>query len=462
MSGRILRTELHRSVAPLTVVLGLFLGIGVPLLFRDGVELAQWNQLAGYQRGVLEYLCPLALGAGAWQGRRDHRSNMIELLTTTPRPGWQRVLPSAAALAIALLIGYLAVFLTQVGGVDSSYLHFGWIPTVLVGVVALLAAGLLGQGIGRAAPSVLTAPLLVIAPLFGLAATRGLLELAPDVTGWSFVEATKLLVPNVPGGGRTFDDVAGSVHLGQAIWFAALAATGLALAAAATRRARLGALLPLGLGLVVALPILPQGMAAVYVHDQASTEQICTPDLPRVCVTRAHAAALDGLTGPGREALRLLATLPDPPTSVAEDWHDPSYQAPVKPQPLGVLLIHFSTYLDLDARSRVKRDKDELLGQLLEGAGTTPCAVGLSDMSQEEQTFSRKEKTARLLAARVLSPALPPVKPPYSMEDVSNNAWALLQTLPVEERQRRGAALRAAALSCRGDLMDILTTGGTR
>ena len=42
-------------------------------------------------------------------------------------------------------------------------------------------------------------------------------ELAPDTTGWSFVEATKLLVPNVPNSNKTFDDVAKLVdgHVGD-------------------------------------------------------------------------------------------------------------------------------------------------------------------------------------------------------------------------------------------------------
>lgn len=463
MNGRVLRIELLRSVAPWTAALALLVGPAALLL--TGYETAQWTSVGSGPQAILEYLCPIALGAGAWQGRREHRTKMDELLATTPRPGWQRVLPPSAALAIALLLGYLAVLVIAVVGVvgNASYQHLGWVPTVLVGMIALLAAGLLGQGIGRLVPSVLTAPVLVIGSLTGLAAARGVFELADDVTGWSFAEATKLLVPNVPRPYDHFVTVAGLVNLGQAIWFVALAATGFAWTFAATRRARWRAVLPTVLSLVVVLPIMPQGEAAVFSHDAAATEQVCTPDLPRVCVTRVHAAALADLTAPGREALKLLATLPDPPTSVAEDWHDPysNSQAPVKPQPPGVLLIHLAIS-DLDARSRVTVGKEELLAQFLEGAGTTGCARIHNNPTQQELQAYRRENLARALAAQLLSPTPPRVEPGYAGDENYQQAWQVVKALPREEQRRRVGALRTAALSCHGDLMTILTTGGTR
>ena len=66
--------------------------------------------LALWQRGGLFLVWPLSMGAGAWLGLRDRRSRMRELLATTARPGWQRAIPTAGALSIALALGYVVTF----------------------------------------------------------------------------------------------------------------------------------------------------------------------------------------------------------------------------------------------------------------------------------------------------------------------------------------------------------------
>ncbi|WP_159025001.1 hypothetical protein [Streptomyces sp. CB01373] len=88
-----------------------------------------------------------------------------------------------------------------------------------------------------------------------------------------------------------------SVHLRQALWFLGMAATGFALLAAATPRARLLALTLVLAGAVGALLVLPSDPGRTYVVDEAAAAMLC--DGP-VCVTRAHRARIDDLAGPGR------------------------------------------------------------------------------------------------------------------------------------------------------------------
>ena len=96
MNGRVLRIELRRSVAPwagivvLTTALAFLYLVSTAWWRGTTAWTAQWTSLALWTRALLFYLWPLAVGLGALQGLRDHRSTMPELLTTTPRPAWHR------------------------------------------------------------------------------------------------------------------------------------------------------------------------------------------------------------------------------------------------------------------------------------------------------------------------------------------------------------------------------------
>jgi hypothetical protein len=111
---RILGIELRRSAALGTALMLLVLGV-VLLFFAEGIDFATgWMQLAMTQRLYLALLWPLALAAGAWQARREHRSNVADLFTSTPRPRAHRTVPTLGAMAVAVVGGYLAMGL--VGG----------------------------------------------------------------------------------------------------------------------------------------------------------------------------------------------------------------------------------------------------------------------------------------------------------------------------------------------------------
>ena len=90
--SRILRIELRRSAALGTALILLVAGV-VLLFFAEGIWFATgWMQLAMTQRLYLAVLWPLALAAGAWQARREPRSNVAELFASTPRPRSHRSL----------------------------------------------------------------------------------------------------------------------------------------------------------------------------------------------------------------------------------------------------------------------------------------------------------------------------------------------------------------------------------
>ncbi|MDI5943999.1 hypothetical protein QLR68_38895, partial [Micromonospora sp. DH15] len=109
-----------------------------------------------------------------------------------------------------------------------------------------------------------------------------------------------------------FKTIPSSVSLLQALWLAALAATGLLLLGAVGRRAVALAVLPAVVGAAVAVPLLPTGgYSGSAVLDPAAVELVCDDDGPQVCVTRAHAALLPRVVGPARETLALIdAKLP--------------------------------------------------------------------------------------------------------------------------------------------------------
>jgi hypothetical protein len=165
---RVLRIELKRSVAPWAGAVVLTAALVFLYLVGAGwgttAWTAQWTSMALWTRSLLFYLWPLAVGLGALQGLRDHRSKMYELLTSTPRPARHRAAALAGTTAITLASAF--ALLVLVGGVqvltNTEYTHVGWLPVSLVGALALVAGAVLGMGAGRALPSVLTPPALAM------------------------------------------------------------------------------------------------------------------------------------------------------------------------------------------------------------------------------------------------------------------------------------------------------------
>lgn len=461
MGSRILGIELRRSVA-LWVTL-LIAAVGVFVLFASSPPYGSWMELAIVQRDIMQLTWPLALGAGAWQGIRERRSRVEELLTTTARPRRWRVLPVAAAMAIAAVAAYLVMFAGGAGHLDrvQGYFSYGTIPLIALGALAMVAAAWLGLAVGALLPSPLTPPALVVVGVVGL-------SLVPQALVAQPYPGTFLLLPFLQGprdGGYEVQMLSARANLSQALWLAAVAATGLALFAAGRPRARLAAVVPVLMGVAIAVPVMPRQLAGAWVEDGRATGVVCTADEPKVCVSRVQAHLLDTLRGPAREALTILAAkLPQAPTRV--EVRNVVNGMPDAPQPADLVLVFFGPFEYVADYA-----SDGLLETLLNGAGVRPCVDQLGSDPTRPTDVPPPEPKPRYAAARHAvsqwlldrSPKPVPKAGSGDPETLEIEALAVLRALPASEQQARIVAFRAAELTCaEGDRLNLLTGGGPR
>jgi hypothetical protein len=264
MTGRILRTELRRSSALRSAVVVTTLGVLV--LYTSNPPQEDWIGLAIAQRDILQVFWPLALGVGAWQAVQCRRVHAGEIITVTPRPRWQRVLPTAMATGLAAAAAYIGMFASSVGHLRdiNGHVTIDVLPPIAVGALSMLAAGWLGLAIGTLLPSMLTPPVSAVTATAGVAILPWLLSGQGERPG------SMLLLPylQVPRSGTLeLTTVSGQVSLAQALWFAALAVTGFAVLAATNWRARVAALLPAIIGAALTLALLPPRFDDAYVPD---------------------------------------------------------------------------------------------------------------------------------------------------------------------------------------------------
>ncbi|MEU5343348.1 MULTISPECIES: hypothetical protein [unclassified Streptomyces] len=464
MNGRVLRIELRRSVAPwagvvvLAPALAFLYVLGGAWWNGTTAWTAQWTPLAMWTRSLLFYLWPLAIGLGALQGLRDHRSKMSELLTSTPRPARHRAATLAGATAITLASAF--ALLVLVGGVQviahTEYTHLGWLPISLVGVLFLVAGAVLGMGAARALPFPLTPPALAMGAFVFTALMHMSLGRTETDTGDGLTSTepnrVSLLSPTVEEVREAFVTLSASVHVGQTLWLLGMATTGFALLVAATPRARLTALTPVLAGAAIALLVLPADPRRMYVVDEAAAEMVC--DGP-VCVTRTQQARLADLAGPGKEALRLLhgALGDQAPVSVREN-------AAVLPWGSTPQWSRKTVLLDFDD-DIVAAAKGEELTRALIAKGMVPgCTpVGWSG-------FGGDEYAQTVAVAWVLGDLKTLGGTPASMrgevEAETRPVWKELKALPRAGQLSRIEAMRAAALSCEGDPFEVLSGGASR
>ena len=460
MSRRILRIELRRSTAIWSAL--LLAATGAFLLRALNPPYGSWMEVAVVQRDMMQLTWPLALAAGAWQAYRERRSRIEELVATTPRPRWRRVQPIAAAMALAVAVGYLlmlaggAINIVDVGG----YVSPGAVPIIAIGVLAMVAAVWLGLAIGTLLPLPLTAPLLVVVGFAGLA-----------VLPQMFVENNRepgaaLLLPFLPGSRPAvfeFKILSAGANLSQLVWLAAIAATGFALFAATKARTRMAAITPAIVGAAIAIPALPAQLADAWVPDQRAAALICT-EPPQVCVPRVFRASLDDLREPGRRALAILAVkLPNAPTRVVAilpaapgTFGRPSEAPPADMLPAPVVggIGTPGSGIDMPA-------SEGLLWALLDGAGTLPCP----DLGGTPEDPNESYNLARRAAAAWLIGQVPPEEQQLpggqaksSGEGTVTQVLDALHALPAEEQQSRVAAFREAERTCAaGDRLEILT-----
>ncbi|WP_328341964.1 hypothetical protein [Micromonospora sp. NBC_00421] len=310
---RILAVELRRSAALGAALITVVVGVGA-LYAATGRWSSGWMALALAVREYLLLLWPLALAAGAWQGRREHRARVGELFATTARPRAARMLPVLGAMALTLAVAYLLVTAAGVAWIitTASYVPLlNFVVVTGVGALSLIAAAWLGLGLGRLLPALVTAPALGVG---------GVLLVFFATIGPSDRVAAVISPAHGSGPFHDYQTIDNRVSGALAISMIALAVTGLLLFVAGGWRARLTAVLPVLLGFVVALVVVPRDRDVLnWPVDPVARELVCTDDTPRVCVSRVHANVLDTVTPLAREGLTALAKLPDAPTAVHED-----------------------------------------------------------------------------------------------------------------------------------------------
>ncbi|WP_157620813.1 hypothetical protein [Saccharothrix sp. NRRL B-16348] len=447
---RILGIELRRTTA---LVLGALVAVVmVGLLYWGPSTKAstawtrQWTTLAEWVRFMLALSWPLTLGAGAVQGLRDRRSGVEELFGSTPRPRAQRVGWTLGALAVGLVAAYAVVFVVGAVQVASAtdYFHWGWLPSALVGALALVGVGWVGMGLGRLLPSPLTPPVLAVAAFAVTSSGFG----GPGAgLPWAG------LLPSLPSPTSVFTAVDGAVNAVQAVWFAGVALTGFLLVALLRRR-WLG-VLPVLVAAAVAVPLLPATAEEAVTPDPVAAELVCAE---RLCLTRAHEHERAALTVPAREVLRLLAKLPSPPTSVREVASAQRGEQDMRlPEPTDAV------WVDLDEFTYFRRTPPtpaQVATYWLAGAGTRTCYG-----NHIPRTLTR-EVAARTVMTAWLTGRLEPL-PVYrewlgqETDALAAEAWAHLRTLPETVQGARVQAAREVQAACSGDALTTLTGGTT-
>lgn len=455
MTGRVFWIEVRRSAARWAALVSL------PLVIFASSDLGRGSGvLAAGHRQALVLFVPLALGVGAWQARRDRRSNMEELLTTTPRPAWHRRLVTAGALTSGAIVGawFVYALLTGYIGLTGGFVSPSGARLFGVSILYLVAAVLTGLAVGRLVPWALTPPLLTLGGFVLMILPEALL---PVDSATNSLPGRRLLIPTEVGGVGRFETLTAAALSAQAIWAAGLVTAALLLAVA-TRNVRIAAVLPVAASLVVVLPLLPAHARDAVVLDASATAMVCTDDAPVVCVTAVSRPALAGLREPARRALGILREkLPQAPTSVSEAVFDARANRFLSPGQASVLYAEVPT---LTRTGRIAVPEDDLVFGLLIGAGTRPCPF-VSALSPQERV---RYDTARVVAALWLlgeTPQSVPRDPTWWWwlpgEASVAAAYARLLALPADDQVSRVAGLRAAELVCSpGDRLDALVGDG--
>ncbi|MDX3798849.1 hypothetical protein [Streptomyces sp. AK04-3B] len=461
MNVRVLRTELKRSSAPWAGVVALATGSALLYLISEpwsGTTTAWTGQLTSmalWTRTLLFYLWPLAIGLGALQGLRDHRSKISDLLTSTPRPAWHRAATLAGTTAGALVAAFVSLIL--VGAVQvftrTEYTHLGWLPISLVGVLALVAGSVLGMGAARALPSVLTPPALAMGA-FVFTAVLARAETA-TMPGAPAAEPNRLVLlsPAVERVPNAFVTLSASVHLGQTIWMLGIASTGFALLVAAALRTRLLALAPVLAGVTLALLVLPSDPRRMFVLDQAAARPVCDGS---VCVSSTQQARLAGLAGPAKEALRLLhgalgARAPETVrenTALLPDGSTPRWSRTT-------VLFHFDDDMFAAAKG------DEVTKALIAQGMVPGCSpAGWSTFGSDQ--FAQTVAVGWVLGELEPLPGTGSAALNRHVVDRVRPVWEELMALPRAQQLARINAMRAIALSCEGDAFEALKGGPSR
>ncbi|MEU8209145.1 hypothetical protein AB0B85_08080 [Micromonospora sp. NPDC049044] len=429
----VLGIELRRSAAAGAALLAL--AVGVAALYTAPGRWSQgWMSLTLTVKEYMILLWPIALAAGAWQGRREHRAKVGELFATTPRSRASRMLPVLVAMGASVGLAFLLV--VAAGGMriasTAAYFPPDVVAITLVGALSLVAAAWLGLGIGRLLPTLVTAPVLAVAGVLLVFFTA---IMRPDWMG-------AILSPAYGSSPfYAFQTIDPRVTAVLALFMGGLALTGVLLLVARGRRASVAAVLPVLLGFGVAAAIVPRDEAALVAPvDPVARELVCTDDAPKVCVTRVNANVLDALTPLARQGLAVLAKMPDAPTQVYEDRRAYLIEdAPARDADIVTIVVRIDDHGGL-------AHPDAVVPEMVFGLGT-----GYGNPECERNGAVERAAAYHLLGREPVSdvgviPEMIEEEPQLNAEAVT--LWQGLQKLPAPEAMSRVTAVRDAILAC--------------
>lgn len=259
---------------------------------------------------AVPFVQAVVVAVATWEGGREQRRRVSELLSSTPRPVWQRVVSAWVPVAgwpvlifVVAAIGFVVLTVRAVSG------------PALIGPVAATAASVvagaaLGFVLGRHVPGRFTAPAagVVVAAAWAIVGSAdvipaGLLTAVPQIrlgsawlTPWSRASMWDRPV-------WWFAPAAG-------VWFLAVSAT--LLTASAARR-RWWAVAPAVVAAAAATMLMVG--APVWRIDTASPQLACSPGAVQVCVPRGGHIPLGPVAASSQGVRARLATVPDVPRS---------------------------------------------------------------------------------------------------------------------------------------------------
>ncbi|MBM0278233.1 hypothetical protein [Micromonospora tarensis] len=430
----VLGIELRRSAAPGAALLALVVGVAA-LYLAPGRWSQGWMALVLTTKEYTLLLWPLALSAGAWQGRREHRAKVGELFDSTPRSGARRMLPVLVAMGAMVGLAYLLVVVAGGARIASTAAYFppDVVLIVLVGALSLAAATWLGLGVGRLLPALVTAPALAVSGVLLVFFTA---IMRPDWLGavLSPVYGSSQFYP--------FQTIDARVSGALAIWMGGLAMTGVVLLVSRSPRTRLVAVLPALLGLGTATAIVPRDQAALIAPiDPVARALVCTDDAPRVCVTRVNANVLDTLTPLAREGLAVLSKLPGTPTQVHEDrrFYAAAGDLPLRDDDILTVTVRIDDHGGLAHPAAVLPEIVLSLG--VDSTGECP-RDGVVERAAAYYLLGREP-----VSDVGVIPGMVSEDPEVNAEAVA--LWRGLRKLPPAEATSRVAAVRAAIVACR-------------
>ncbi|WP_290053248.1 hypothetical protein [Amycolatopsis solani] len=156
---------------------------------------------------------------------------------------------------------------------------------------------------------------------------------------------------------------------------------------------------------------------------------------------------------PGREALAMLAKLPDPPTRIEEQVLPPPL---TEPGPRDPRVVHLDFQRD---EVLLTADDNDLRLAVLAGAGVPSCVP--------PSHGSLPDQAARAIAAAYFTGKLE-LLPEYTRNwfkrqfGAIEQVWNEFRALPPDVQAARIVAVRQTLLTCRGEPIDALVPGALR